>query len=196
MWEERDVYTIIDQRVQEWLRTLQMVQVRVNVSPAEFMYDLTEFLFPQTFETCSTDIARLQFVKKVFKEHGIAQGEHWRPVLTLCQAENPETEHEGLDAFNNLLRGLKHFFTPEQDYRKILWRKLDERRLACEDLLRDLEELAGENEFYSDKMQRIQDLIASQSSSVDAITARRVLEESTGVKRTKTRAVTQVPTRA
>ena len=196
MWKERDVYAIIDQRVQEWLRTLQIMDIRSNVSPAEFMYDLTLFLFPQAYESPATDLKRLQFVKKVFQTHGIGKGEHWTPVMALCQSEDPESEREGLDAFNNLLRSLKHYFTPEPDYRKALVKKLDERQVRCEDLLRDLERVSAENKFYSDKLARIQDLLASQSGSSEAVGARSFLEAQIGQRRAKSRAITQVPARS
>ena len=181
MSSERDVTLIIDDSNLEWIRTLKLVQMSKSVSPAAFLYRLGEHMFPDmAFPSTPDDKEMLYSMKLVFAEYGIAQGARWSPVLKLCKVQNYEDDVEGIEAFNGLLKSLRVFFTPDQKFRKSLARNVEERRLLCQELAKELNNLADENQFYREKVQRIQAVVSGQASNSDAPPAMRILTEKFG----------------
>ena len=173
-----EVAEIIEETNMEWIETLKLVHIQNGVSPAGFLYTLGEYLFPDmAFPNTADDKEMLCSLKVVFTEYGIAPGCRWSPVLKLCKAKELQSDPEGIECFNNLLRALRLFFTPHQKFRKTLARNIEERRLVCQELAKEISNVTEENQFYQDKLKRIEALLTSKSGST---AAHRILEEKLG----------------
>ena len=179
---ERDVFRFINQENQEWLKTLRIMTLKKESSPGSFLYNLCQFLFPEVvFPELNEEARKLEHIRRLFAQFKIKSIEHWSPMLVLSGSGKGDGDKAqratAIAEFNTLLKNLRFYFTFDQELRKTLKGNLKERKEICEQLARELEAVACENEFYRSKLERIEALIASRGSSSDAQKAKEILSE-------------------
>jgi hypothetical protein len=126
---------------------------------------------------------RLAYIRSIFEENGIAPPAHWSPIVDLGDPR-PEKEAQqaaGLASFNQVLRNLKHYLTPDKAFRKTLSADLKVRRTECETLLAELEGLANDHAQLQDQIATIQRLIDTDSGE-SQIAADKIMKRLYGVR--------------
>ncbi|OHS94639.1 hypothetical protein TRFO_11030 [Tritrichomonas foetus] len=111
---------------------------------------------------------RLKYIRSIYNFYGIQQPTHWSPILNLSVDEEDNQDQELL-MFNEAIKNLRYYLTPDQEFRKELQRDIEARYTRCENLAEELENVAAEDRFYRDKFERIQKFLKDKKDKDKAV---------------------------
>ena len=105
-------------------------------------------------------VNKLKHVRAIFDYYGIQSPAHWSPILSI-RPDSHGDQMSSLVMFNEAIKHLKYYLTPNQEFRKDLAKDIEARYARCEGLANELEGVANEDRFYRDKFKRLQEFVNS-----------------------------------